>query len=66
MSAAQAAGYAMAAEDQMENRVQIVRARPSTAIAVRVERAPIQLSAFFHRMWHRGWFADHWPGRATA
>jgi hypothetical protein len=50
MSAAQAAGYAMAAEDQMENRVQVVRARPSTAIAVRVERAPIQLSAFFHRM----------------
>ena len=66
MSAAHAAGYAMAPEDLAENRVQTVRARQGTAIAVRVERAPVQLSAFFHRMWHRGWFADHWPGRATA
>ncbi len=67
MSAAHAAGYAMAAEDVAENRVEgAVRVRQSTAIAVRVERAPVQLSAYLRRFWHRGWFADHWPGRATA
>lgn len=67
MSAAQAAGYAMAAEDIAEVRPDLARA-PSTALVV---RGPVQrgLVASAHRsmrrMWLQ-WFADHWAHRAAA
>lgn len=67
ISAAHAAGYAMAAEDIAEARPEVVRA-PSTALVI---RRPVQrgLIATAHRsarrMWLQ-WFADHWDHRAAA
>jgi hypothetical protein len=67
MSAAHAAGYAMAAEDVCEPRTEVVARVPSTAVVVRpVQRGMIanaQRSA--RRMWLQ-WFAEHWDHRAAA
>jgi hypothetical protein len=66
MSAAHAAGYAMAAEDLAEARPEPVK-REGTALTVRPalsELLPAQ--RFLRWLWLRDWFADHWPGRATA
>ena len=67
MSAAHAAGYAMAAEDVAEPRPVVVARVPSTALVVRpVQRGMIasaQRSA--RRMWLQ-WFAEHWDHRAAA
>ena len=70
MSAAHAAGYAMAAEDCSETRVQVARMPPQSN-AVVVYRAPhrgIIASAqrSIRRMWLKAWFADHWGHRAAA
>lgn len=68
MSAAHAAGYAMAAEELAESRAECgVREQPGAVVAVRA-RAPAESSAhkFLRGLWLRAWFADHWPGRATA
>ena len=59
MSAAHAAGYAMAAEDFSEPRTELVRASHSTAVAVhhashRGLIANAQRSV--RRMWLRAWF----------
>jgi hypothetical protein len=71
MSAAHAAGYAMAAEELAEPRPEFVRPqRESTALVVRSpQQAPPEMMAmrrFMRRFWLRLWIAaDHWPGRAT-
>jgi hypothetical protein len=66
MSAAHAAGYAMAAEDLSEPRAEHVRA-PSTALVVRpVQRGMIaNAQRSVRRMWLQ-WFSDHWGHRAAA
>lgn len=67
ISAAHAAGYAMAAEDIAEARPETVRA-PSTALVVRrpVQRGVIASAhRSARRMWLQ-WFADHWDHRAAA
>jgi len=69
MSAAHAAGYAMAAEDFTEQRTELVRASHSTAVAVhhashRGMIASVQRSV--RRMWLRAWFADHWGHHRAA
>ena len=62
MSAAHAAGYAMAAEDFSEQRTELVRASHSTAVAVRHAShrgmiASVQRSV--RRMWLRVWSAEY-------
>ena len=67
ISAAHAAGYAMAAEDVAEPRPQIVRA-PSTALVVRpvVQRGMLaHAQRSMRRMWLQ-WVADHVAHRAAA
>jgi hypothetical protein len=66
MSAAHAAGYAMAAEDVAEPRV-VVAAPRSTAVVSRTGHRGIVASAqrSMRRMWLQ-WFADHWDHRAAA
>jgi hypothetical protein len=69
MSAAHAAGYAMAAEDLAEPRPESLR-REGTAVAVRPPRPALSELLTAQRLlrwlWLRDWFAGHWPGRATA
>ncbi len=68
ISAAHAAGYAMAAEDISEPRTEVVVRAPSTALVVR----PVQRGMVAHaqrslrKMWLRAWSADHWGHRAAA
>ncbi|HEY8245817.1 MAG TPA: hypothetical protein VIG38_00835 [Hyphomicrobium sp.] len=69
MSAAHAAGYAMAAEDVSEPRPVVVRASHSTAVVVR--HAPhrgviASAQRSLRRMWLRAWSGDHWGHRAAA
>jgi hypothetical protein len=69
-SAAHAAGYAMAAEDLPEPRLQFVR-KTSTALVVRAARRPASLTLlraqrYLRRLWLRDWVAGHWHGRAAA
>jgi hypothetical protein len=67
MSAAHAAGYAMAAEDIAEVRPEPVRA-PSMALVVRrpVQRGMVaNAQRSVRRMWLQ-WFADHHSHRAAA
>jgi hypothetical protein len=68
MSAAHAAGYAMAAEDLTETAVPVMQARP--VVVVHPSRPAIAdaLSAQGHlrSVWLREWLAGHWPGRAHA
>jgi hypothetical protein len=68
MSAAHAAGYAMAAEDVAECRPVPVSQEPkSTALVV---RSPGSLwseaNAFLRLDWLRGWVTDYWHGGAAA
>jgi len=67
ISAAHAAGYAMAAEDIAEARPQMVRA-PSTALVVHrpVQRGVIaSTQRSMRRMWLQ-WVSEHWDHRAAA
>jgi hypothetical protein len=66
MSAAHAAGYAMAAEDVAEPRI-VVGAPRSTAVVVRSAHRGVIANAqrSMRRMWLQ-WFADHWGHRAAA
>lgn len=69
MSAAHAAGYAMAAEEFSEPRTELVRAPHSTAVAVRhaSHRGMIATAQrSMRRMWLRAWFADHWGHHRAA
>jgi len=75
MSAAHAAGYAMAAEEAAEEVVEprtqaIGQERTGTALAVRApRRAPadvLKALRVMRRMWLREWLGGHWPGRAAA
>lgn len=71
MSAAHAAGYAMAAEDlAAEEIIEAKTARvPSTALVV---HQPVQRSLLasahrsLRRMWVRAWLADPWSHRGAA
>ena len=75
MSAAHAAGYAMAAEDfDPEPRAEAVKpARASRAVALRTP-TPIMIEMLrlrrtlrsLRRVWLSDWVAAHWTGRATA
>ena len=68
MSAAHAAGYAMAAEDLTETAVPVMQAR--TAVVVRPSRPAIadalNAQGLVRSVWLREWLAGHWPGRAHA
>ena len=68
MSAAHAAGYAMAAEDTADTRAELVRA-PSNAVILRptAQRGVIaNAQRSLRRLWLRAWSADHWGHRAAA
>ncbi|MFA5899127.1 MAG: hypothetical protein WC829_08440 [Hyphomicrobium sp.] len=66
MSAAHAAGYAMAAEEVAETRAGMARI-PSTAIVVRPTQRGVVANAqrSVRRMWLQ-WFAEHRIHRAAA
>jgi hypothetical protein len=68
MSAAHAAGYAMAAEEVAEPRAVLVRAPSNALVAHRTSQRGMLSSAqrSLRRMWVRGWLADHWGHRAAA
>lgn len=69
MSAAHAAGYAMAAEDFSEPRAEVIRISRANAVTVRhaSHRGPVaNAQRTLRRMWLRAWSADHWGPRATA
>jgi hypothetical protein len=68
MSAAHAAGYAMAAEDLTETAVPVMQAR--NAVVVRPWSPGIadalSVQGLLRTVWLREWLAGHWPGRAHA
>lgn len=70
MSAAHAAGYAMAADDMGEPTAPIEPERQGTALAVRPAPRPTSHAwmtpKVLRRLWLVDWFAGHWPGRAAA
>ena len=67
VSAAHAAGYAMAAEDVAECRpVTVLQEPKSTALVVRAPSLWSEINAFLHFDWLRGRFAGHWHGGAAA
>jgi hypothetical protein len=69
MSAAHAAGYAMAAEEFSEPRPEVVPASHSNAVVVRQasHRGRIaNAQRTLRRMWLRAWASDHWGHRAAA
>lgn len=70
MSAAHAAGYAMAAEEVCEPRPEfVVRAPQSTAVVIhRPHHRGVIATAHrsLRRMWIRAWASDHWGHRAAA
>lgn len=73
MSAAHAAGYAMAAEDLQEPPLvrPVVKANPDNLpVAVRsrqpVPVAVIKARIMFRRLWTRDWFAGYGAGGAAA
>ena len=58
MSAAHAAGYAMAADDNSEPRAELVRVPQSTAVVA--HRGPIaNAQRSLRRVWLRVWSADY-------
>ena len=67
ISAAHAAGYAMAAEDVADPRTILARVPQSTAVVVRPVHRGVVANAqrTMRRMWLQ-WFADHWDHRAAA
>jgi hypothetical protein len=68
MSAAHAAGYAMAAEDVAECRpVLVSQESKSTALVVRNHSSLwSEAHAFLRVDWLRGWFTGYWHGGAAA
>ena len=69
MSAAHAAGYAMAAEDISEPRAELVRVPQSTAVVVHraSHRGPIaSAQRSLRRMWLRAWSADYFGHHRAA
>lgn len=68
MSAAHAAGYAMAAEEVAECRpAPVPQERKSTALVVRDQGSLwSEVNAFLRFDWLRGWVVGHWHGRAAA
>ncbi len=68
MSAAHAAGYAMAAEDLAECRpTPVSPERKGTALVVRNENSLwSEVNSFLRFDWLRGWFVTHWHGGAAA
>jgi len=68
ISAAHAAGYAMAAEDLAEYRpAPVSPEKKSTALVVRNEPSLwSEVNAFFRFDWLRGWFVAHWHRGAAA
>lgn len=69
MSAAHAAGYAMAADDFSEPRPELVRAPRSTAVVVHraSHRGPIaNAQRSLRRMWLRAWSADYFSHHRAA
>jgi hypothetical protein len=71
MSAAHAAGYAMAAEDVAECRPVLVKPEvKGTALALRPRQHRwIEAARNVHLprlLWLREWFAGYWQGRAAA
>lgn len=69
MSAAHAAGYAMAADDVSEPRSELVRVPQSTAVVVHraYHRGPIaNAQRSLRRMWLRAWSADYFGHHRAA
>jgi hypothetical protein len=69
MSAAHAAGYAMATDDFSEPRAELVRAPRSNAVVVRraSHRGPIaNAQRTLRRMWLRAWSADYFGHHRAA
>jgi len=68
MSAAHAAGYAMAAEDLADCRpAPVPQEQRSTALVVRNPSSLwSEVNAFLRVDWLRGWFVGHWHGGAAA
>lgn len=69
MSAAHAAGYAMAADDVSETRAELVRVPHSTAVVVHraAHRGPIaNAQRSLRRMWLRAWSADYFGHHRAA
>ncbi|MEI9902504.1 MAG: hypothetical protein WDN31_23175 [Hyphomicrobium sp.] len=70
ISAAHAAGYAMAGEDVCEQRAEVVARVPqSTAVVIhRPHHRGMIATAHrsLRRMWLKAWAADHWNHRAAA
>ncbi len=73
MSAAHAAGYAMAAEDLQEPSLvrPVVKANPNTLPVPVRSRQPVSVGLIkarirLRRLWLRDWFAGYGTGRATA
>jgi hypothetical protein len=69
MSAAHAAGYAMAADDFSEPRAELVRApRPNAIVVHRAsQRGPIaNAQRTLRRMWLRAWSADYFGNHRAA
>ena len=69
MSAAHAAGYAMAADDNSEPRAELVRVPQSTAVVVHrvAHRGPIaNAQRSLRRVWLRVWSADYFGHHRAA
>ena len=69
MSAAHAAGYAMAADDISEPRAELVRVPQSSAVVVHraAHRGPIaNAQRSLRRMWLRAWSADYFGHHRAA
>jgi hypothetical protein len=68
MSAAHAAGYAMAAEDVAECRpILVSQESKSTTLVVRNHSSLwLEAHAFLRVDWLRGWFTGYWHGGAAA
>ena len=69
MSAAHAAGYAMAADDISEPRAELVRMPQSTAVVVHraAHRGPIaNAQRSLRRIWLRVWSADYFGHHRAA
>jgi hypothetical protein len=71
MSAAYAAGYAMAAEELCEPPTQVVtgdrqRAAPAGQPSSSPTSDVLKAQRLLRRHLLREWFAERWPGRATA
>ncbi len=68
MSAAHAAGYAMAAEDISEPRAEVLVPKSSALVVHHAPQRGVIANAHrsLRKMWLRAWAADHWSNRAAA